>query len=259
MRLTDRDSGLRGAEAHERRVKKSPFSFAAVLALAVTLAVARDARADRTDAVKIPVKRDVAALAVFATGESDQVLVYLPGHCGDPLAGVHAFPAEAAKRGTLLVVQGDQPCPDGRRKWSADLVGIQRRIDAAIAAAATVRGQPLDAKSLTLLGYSQGALRAEQLVKRFPDRYPRVAIMASPRAPTIAHFPTAARTILAVGALDRQDLMKDGFDALSGAGVPALLLSFPDAGHGSYGPEGARVMDEAFAFLFAEAAPAPVP
>lgn len=235
-------------------MKKSPWP--AVLALAVATFVQRDARADRDAFTKVPVKHDVAAYAVFATSESDQVLVYLPGHCGDPLAGIHAFPEEAAKRGTLLVVQGDQPCPDRtRRKWSADLVGIQKRIDAAIAAASSARGKPLAGKELTLLGYSQGALRAEQLVKRFPDRYPRVAIMASPRAPTVDRFPPTARTVLAVGALDRQDLMKDGFDALSGAGVPTKLLSFPEAGHGSYGPEGARVMDEAFAFLFGEAAP----
>jgi hypothetical protein len=47
--------------------------------------------------------------------------------------------------------------------------------------------------------------------------------------------------------------MREGADALLRAGIPARFFLLPKARHGQYGPEGDRVLGEAFAWLLSPA------
>ena len=181
------------------------------------------------------------------------VVVYLHGHCGDALAPMNGFPEASRGLATLLSVQADVPCADrpGRFHWSPDLAAIERRIDAAIAAAAVARGAPF-AGARILVGYSEGALRAEGLAKRFPDVYPRVLLGASPVTPQATSFPRAKAVATLVGELDVQGPMRDGTDALAKAGVPTRLFVLPGVGHGRYGEGAPRVMRSAFEWMLAQ-------
>lgn len=207
-----------------------------------------------TGAVTVPVEGDVPAFALPAEGDSRQVIVYLPGRCGDPFAGLRSFPEAARRFGTMLVVNGDLPCPHrpGRRSWSTSAAKIQARIDAALQAASARLERPLDSSALTLLGYSEGALRAELVSGAFPQRYPRVLLGGEPRAPSPTNFRPSQSVATLAGQLDTQAPMRDGAAAISKAGIPARFWLLPGARHGQYGPEGNRVLGEAFAWLFGQ-------
>ena len=99
--------------------------------------------------------RPIRVLAAAEPGR--RALVYLHGYCGDVNA-VRAFVPAAAAHGTLIALLGDQPCPDkpGRFKWSDDVHGLDERIKRAVRLVNHALNLELDARDLTLFGYSQG-------------------------------------------------------------------------------------------------------
>lgn len=202
------------------------------------------------DVVKVP---GDASVRVRRGASSDRrVLVYLPGKCGNPEAPFEAFPEAAASSGTLVVVEGSIRCPGSqRRRWEPDLVAIDARIRRAVEAVSGADGKDnvLDQNVATILGYSEGALRAEGLARRFPDRYPAAVIMASPRKPSADSFDRSRRVAFVVGERDRRDLMVDGAKEAEAKRAPVRLFLLPGATHGTYGPEGERVMGEVLGFV----------
>jgi pimeloyl-ACP methyl ester carboxylesterase len=111
-----------------------------------------------------------------------RVIVYLHGYCGDVNA-VGAFVPAAAAHGALIALLGDQPCKDkpGRFKWSSDTHALDQRIQRAIRLVNRAHHWDLDPSDVTLFGYSQGAVRAEALVRYYAKRYPRVILGGPPR------------------------------------------------------------------------------
>jgi len=203
--------------------------------------------------IPVPIPGAPAAYALPEAGSTGQVIVYLHGHCGDPLAGLRAFPEAARKVGTMISVQGDLPCKGraGKRRWSTDAARIQAAIDAAIAAAAGKLDRELSSRELILVGYSEGALRAELLSGAFPGRYPWIILGGEPRAPRPEHFRKARSVATLAGQLDTQTPMRDGAEVLARAGVASRFFLLPGARHGQYGPEGDRVLGDAFSWLLA--------
>ncbi len=203
---------------------------------------------------RVGVEGDAPAY-VLPGDPGEQVLVYLPGRCGDPFAGVGSFPQAARRHGTTVVVSGDVACPDrpGRRRWSSAPAKIEARIETAVAAAARALGRTLATEKMTLLGYSEGALRAEQVTAAFGARYPRVLLGGDPRTPVPAHFDGVRAVATLAGARDQQKTMRDGSTALQKAGIASRFWVLPAAGHGQYGPDAERVVGEALDWLFATA------
>ncbi len=218
---------------------------ASVLSLGAPLLADAPPRAEH-----VAVPGDRAASVVRGPLGAKDVLVYLPGKCGDPDAPIKAFSREAAGRATLVVVQGDVACPDrpGRTRWSASPARAHERIEAALRAASR-GGESLPTARRTIIGYSEGALRAESVAKRFPDVYPRVALLASPRAAAGTSFQRSQRVAVGVGTRDAQKTTRDTVDNLHRAGVPTRLFLFPGAKHGQYGDAGGRVMSQVFDWL----------
>jgi pimeloyl-ACP methyl ester carboxylesterase len=161
----------------------------------------------------------------------------------------------------MIAVTGDEPCPKNPqlRRWGAGSARIHARVEAAIRAASANRSKPLNAQDLTIVGYSEGALRAEAVAKRFPERYSRVALIGQPTRPSAHGFLPTQTIASVVGSRDYQQNMREGAKALEGAGLAVKFFVLPHAGHGEYGPDAERTMSDVFAHLFSDRTQSPPP
>lgn len=183
--------------------------------------------------------------AVLVDRGADRAIVYLHGRCGDP-QGFKSWAPAVRAIGTLVGVGGTIACGAGERtRYGGDIAALDRRIGRALEA---VFGKP-PSRPLLLVGYSEGASRAEALAARFPERYRRIALGGPPRAPEPASFEGAEAVAVVTGELDRREAVRAEAERLRAAGVPARFFVLPAAGHGSYGPEGARVMGDVLGWL----------
>jgi len=192
-----------------------------------------------------------------------RAILYMHGHCGNPLAFT-SWAHAATRFGTLISLRGDTKCKgrSGRRKWSYDYAGIDRRIRAAIAAVDDERRDfvdsveitPLDPEDVVLIGYSQGAKRVEFMTHDFPHRYRRVVSIAVADEPSPYRLEPAERVLLMGGAWDARKHIKEGYDKLrrlqrrTGRGA-VRYMELPEARHGEYGPQAEEVMTEALEWL----------
>jgi hypothetical protein len=189
-----------------------------------------------------------------------RVLVYLHGYCGDVNA-VGAFTSAAAAHGTVLALLGDEPCKDkpGRFKWSRDTHALDQRIRRAIGLVNRVHSWDLDASDVTLFGYSQGAVRAEALVRYYAKRYPRVILGGPPRRPKVEHFKHVQAIAVFGGELENTSEMLGGADDLIAAGYRARFFLLPGVDHGDFGGElaGNLALSEILDFVSAPASAQP--
>ncbi len=180
-------------------------------------------------------------------------LVFLHGMCGHGLGYAQSFQFSAARVGTLIAPQGDVSCGGVWSKWSGDVTELDRRIVAAFRALG--HAEPID--DVLVAGMSQGATRAVDLVRRFPERYTRLIAMAAPTSIAAGQLKGLRGAVMMAGERDRRDLMRQSERALQYAGVPVKFLLIPEATHGAMGPTPERTMGEAFDFLRASSKPSP--
>lgn len=206
-------------------------------------------RAPEPIALRVPGDRTVQVLHGAPGDPGRRVLVYLHGRCGD----VHAFSSwasAAVAHGTLVALLGDVPCKGSTRfRWGDDVGQIHRRVLAALGAVGAARGEPLNTASLTVIGYSEGALKAEALVRRYPLIYRRALLVAGPRAPASDSLEARGAAVIIAGARDRRDHLREAARAMERSGQLVTYMELPGAHHGEYGPEGARVMGEALRWV----------
>jgi predicted esterase len=193
-----------------------------------------------------------------ATTPGPRALVYLHGYCGDVNAP-GAFVPAATAHGTLIALLGDQPCKDkpGRFKWSGDIHGLDERIKRAVRLVNHALKLELDAKDITLFGYSQGAVRAESLARYYSSHYPRVILGGPPRRPKPQHF-SGVRVIAVFGG-EKEDThdMLGGAEDMIAAGQHARFFLLPGVDHGDFGgeTEGNRALGEILEFVDPSAEP----
>jgi len=172
-------------------------------------------------------------------------LVFLHGMCGHGLGYAQAFPRAAAQHGTLIAPQGDVSCGGPWSKWSADVVALDRRIAEAFASA----GHPEPLRDIWVIGLSQGATRAADLARRWPERYTHLIGIAAPTAILPGQLKGLGAAVMMAGDRDRRDIMQQSQRALTASRVPALFLLMPEATHGSLGREPETTMGTALAYL----------
>lgn len=172
-------------------------------------------------------------------------LVFLHGMCGHGLGYAQAFPRAAAERGTLIAPQGDVSCGGPWSKWSGNIQELDRRIEEAFSFA----GHAPPLREVWLIGLSQGATRAAELAKKWPERYTHLVGIAAPTALRPGQLNSLSAAVMMAGDRDRRDLMQQSQRALQAGGVPALFLVMPDAPHGSLGREPEITMGRALAYL----------
>lgn len=196
--------------------------------------------------VDVPVVGDLPAFVVRGAKAHRAPMLFIPGMCVHPGGYVSSFQHTAAARGDLVAVQGDISCGgDGaNRRWSYDLDAMDLRIDAAFKAAGL--GEPRD---VIVIGYSQGAERAEKLVARWPTKYSSAILIASPTVPAPSLLVRADAVALMAGTLDAQAPMRGAVEPLRRAGVAAAFFSIPGARHGQMGERPEDSMREALDFV----------
>ena len=180
-----------------------------------------------------------------------QRLVFLHGMCGHGLGYAQAFQFSAARLGTLIAPQGDVSCGGVWSKWSADV----SRLDQRIVDTFHELGHQDPIEDVIVIGMSQGATRAVDLVRRFPGRYSRLIAMAAPSSIPPGQLKSLRGAVMMAGERDRQDLMRSSARALQASGIPATFLLIPGASHGAMGPTPELTMAGALQFLGADRAP----
>lgn len=180
---------------------------------------------------KILVPGDLAASVVRASDERAPLTVFMPGMCSNGAAYLQTFPEAARAQGGVVAIEGDQPCAPGFRTFSWDAAKQHARAEAALAAAGVREIPP---EGITLVGYSQGATLAEQMVQRWPDRYRKVVLIGAPTEPS-ARSLGQARSLVTMscdrdGAAPR---MQKAAKAAEKAGVPARYIEMANCTHGN--------------------------
>jgi pimeloyl-ACP methyl ester carboxylesterase len=178
-------------------------------------------------------------------------MVFLHGMCGHGLGYAQSFQWNAAKKGTLVAPQGDRPCGGPWAQWSGDIDALDARIVAAFHALG--HEDPID--DVVLMGYSQGATRAEAMARKWPQRYTRLVLMAAPTTASPRGLSSLRAVVMMAGERDRQDLMKAGTRAMLAAGIPSTFMVIPGATHGSMGSAPEKTMGAALDWLWAHQKP----
>ncbi|MCA9592160.1 MAG: hypothetical protein KC776_02590 [Myxococcales bacterium] len=206
--------------------------------------------------VGVPLSLDVEGSrplrVVHAPARQTRALIYLHGVCGDVTA-VDSWIGAATRHGTLIELLGDTRCKGSTRyRWTSSTAVLMQRIDAALSRVRDARGGLLDVTQVVLIGYSQGAIRAEALAKHYPERFPWVLLGGVPVTPNADSF-TSTRSVALLGG-QREGLghLVAGREALEKAGRRVKSFVLPSAGHGEFGPDADRVLGEAFDWLLAQ-------
>lgn len=175
----------------------------------------------------LTIDHDVDAYVLRGVKKREHPMVFLGGMCVHPQGYVQSFAYSAVEHGVAIGLQGDVPCAGepGMTRWSYDIERTNRRIDAAFAAA----GEP-PLKDAIAIGLSQGADLAERLAAKWPEKYSRVILIASPVEPK----PRALKMVLMAG---NYDISKERMRATAAKlGKNAMFIPLGNAYHGQLGP-----------------------
>lgn len=207
----------------------------------------------RIERVRVP--GDLAVSVVRPLSGAAPKIVYLPGICSNANAYLQAFPEAARAHGGVVAIEGDVPCASaGFRSFSWDAARQHARIEAALAAAGL---DAVPSEGITVVGYSQGAAIAEQLVERWPSRYARAVLIGAPTDPSPQRLRRARALVMMSCSRDVTSRMKQGAARATHAGVPSLYLEMPGCTHGQLA-EPEATFGRAFDFLEQDArAPEP--
>lgn len=212
---------------------------------------------DTTQIVEVEVPLDLPVRVLHAEPPLELAIVYLHGMCSTS-RGAEGWASVATKYGTLVMLRAETPCGDRPgNKWTKDTAILQTRIDRALEAVRATRGGHLTLKRLAILGYSQGAHRAELLVAAYPDRYPWVMLGGPPEAALPENFRAVERLAVFGGELEKSEHMQKGARRVAASGIPTQYFVLPKAYHGDFGPKGREVMQEVLSWALE--APAGVP
>jgi predicted esterase len=186
---------------------------------------------------------DLPAFFLRGAKETSARLVFLTGACTHPEGYMQAFQFAAHERGSMLGLQGDVGCGGPYRRWSFDLAKQNARIEAGFEAA----GEAKPLNEVVIIGYSQGAILAELLAAKYPERYTRVILIAAPTEPSPVRL-RHVRAAVMIATDAETERMKAGALALAAAGIPTTYLAMPHARHGQM-TDAERVMDRALEWV----------
>jgi pimeloyl-ACP methyl ester carboxylesterase len=190
---------------------------------------------------------DLVASVVRSSDGSPPVTVFLPGLCSNANAYLQTFPEAARRQGGVVAIEGDQPCGNlqGFHSFSWDASRQHARVEAALAAAGL---HEIPKEGVTIVGYSQGAALAEQMVQRWPGRYARVVLIGAPTNPAPKSFERARGLVTMSCDRDVPARMKAAAAATAHTGVPATYFEMVGCSHGNV-TEGERVFGATFDWL----------
>lgn len=206
----------------------------------VTAAARADAQAKALPGAEPPV--------FVVRGDADGGrLVFLHGMCGHGLGYAQSFQYAAAEKGILIAPQADQVCGPGPwAKWSRNVPALNERI----AATFQQLGDTRELSEVCVLGVSQGATRAAELVRLFPKRYRFLVSIGAPTVVNAAGLGQLRAAVFMVGERERKDLMLESERALRRIGVPSKSVVIPDTDHADLGKEPEETMGAVLDWLW---------
>ncbi len=198
----------------------------------------------------VPVSGEAPARVAPADGDSRRAVIYLHGFCSDA-GSVPEWAPGVQRHATLIALHGDLGCDGqpGRHRWGNDIRFIDYRIARAIRSVGKNLGRELDVSHVTIVGYSEGAARAESLAWLYPERYRRAVLMSAPEPPVFDRVRRLDRLAVLRGGREYQRTYRQAAEHYDRAGVPSRYWELPGATHGELGPDGARVLREVFDFV----------
>lgn len=176
-------------------------------------------------------------------------LVFLHGMCGHAMGYAQSFQFSAARHGRIVAPQADIVCGKGPwAKWSNDLPALHARIERAFLALGD--RPPID--DILVIGYSQGATRAVELARKYPDRYSRLISIGAPGVAAPHGLSHLKAALMMAGERDRKDQMQTSARRLSANGIRSEFREIPEATHGSMGPHPEQTMSAALDWVFSD-------
>ena len=205
---------------------------------------------------RLLVPGDLVASVIRGTTKKPPLTVFIAGLCSNAEAYLYTFPQAAQKQGGVVAIEGDQLCGPGvdprYRTYSWDATKQHARIEAAMAAAGVTE---IPKEGLTLVGYSQGAAIAEQLAAKYPQRYARIVLIASPSDPVPRDFAKSRALVTMACSRDASlSRMKSTATATTKIGTPATYFQMPDCIHGQVA-DGENIFGKSFDWLSANERP----
>lgn len=194
---------------------------------------------------------DVPAYVVRGVPGTPVRGVFLGGSCTHPRASLEVLRRVANEHGAIIGLQGDQPCPGGDaslRRFSSDTQILEKRIRAAVAVAGAAGTTPI-----TIIGYSQGAERAEWLANRAGEAFNRFVLVSGPIIPQPSRFAHAHGVVTLAGPGDVRENMAVGARRLHARTIPAIYMEMPSRHHQELDPAAAETLAGAFEWLEANA------
>ena len=180
-----------------------------------------------------------------------QRIVFLHGMCGHAMGYAQSFQFSAARHGRIVAPQADIVCGKGPwAKWSNDLSALHERIENAFIALGDQ--PPID--DMLVIGYSQGATRAVELARKYPQQYSRLISIGAPGVAAPGGLSHLKAALMMAGERDRQDQMQTSARRLAANGIRSEFREIPEATHGSMGPHPEQTMSAALDWVFADGA-----
>lgn len=202
----------------------------------------------------VPVSGDKPARVALPGASTDRAIIYLHGWCGD-VTKVKSWMDAPSEHGTLIAPFGDYACAGkpGRFRWTADVKFLDYRLRKVVRSVAKATGRELDEERIVLVGYSEGAERAEQLMHAYPKRYTRAILMSGPSVPSYDRVRHAEALVISRGEAEYRTPYRTAAQLIARAGTPALYAELPDAAHGDFGSTPEASLGHMLGWVFEQA------
>lgn len=182
-------------------------------------------------------KGDLPTYAYPPTGAgvAKPLTIYLHGICGDPGHGCPYFREGATSASWLLCPSAPTECPGGGGTWSGTVAMQTRAVTNAEQQAENLFPNAIDDKSpRVLIGFSQGAYAARNLILAQPGRYRAVLFIGADISTTADAFRKAGITRVAF-ASGRYDMMRKPLEkeaaSVKADGFPSRFVDLGAVGH----------------------------
>ncbi len=180
------------------------------------------------------------------------ITVLLHGMCGDPTRSCSHFADEVTRSSTLICPRASQRCSGGGSSWPE--TGVPEQVERAVSRAKLALPDAIDdTQGRTLIGYSLGAYRAQQIALTSAGKYRRVMFIGArvslDQRALIQNG--VQRVLLCAGDWDMMhDPMQHEAQRLQRAGFPSRFVGLGPVGH-IFTPSFANYLPGAWSWLTA--------
>ncbi|MEP7053058.1 MAG: hypothetical protein ABJB12_22020 [Pseudomonadota bacterium] len=185
--------------------------------------------------ITLPETAEQAGVVIFPARAAGPhpITVLLHGMCGDPARSCSHFADEVTRTSTLICPRASVRCTGGGSSWPE--IGVGEAVERAVARAKLALPDAIDdTQARTLIGYSLGAYRAQQIALTSGGRYARAMFIGARVSldPRLLTQNGVTRVLLCAGEWDMtHDPMQHEAQRLQRAGFSSRFLGLGQVGH----------------------------